>query len=101
MERLLNKNIHCLGNSKYEVLKSVEGFQFQSTLIIRDTASEDFGYYGCAVTNALGSVEASILLEKQGRLPGTPRASFAFIFFNLNVIWIVNIFNISKIVQIV
>ena len=49
------------------MLKSVDGFRFQSTLIIRDTSSEDFGYYGCAVTNALGSVEASILLEKQGR----------------------------------
>ena len=55
-----------LGNSKYEVLTSVDGFQFQSTLLIRDTTSEDFGYYGCAVTNTLGSDEASIYLEKQG-----------------------------------
>ena len=54
------------GNSKYEVLSSVDGFQFQSTLLIRDTESEDFGYYGCAVTNSLGSDEVSIYLEKQG-----------------------------------
>ena len=81
------------------MLKSVDGFQFQSTLIIRDTASEDFGYYGCAVTNALGSVEASILLEKQGILGDTRNISSDLL--NLNVISIVNIFNISKIVQIV
>ena len=54
------------GNSKYEVLTTAEGFQFQSTLIIRDSSSEDFGYYGCAVTNSRGSAEASIYLERQG-----------------------------------
>ena len=81
------------------MLKSVDGFQFQSTLIIRDTASEDFGYYGCAVTNALGSVEASILLEKQGIVGDTRNISSYLLY--LNVILIVNIFNISKIVQIV
>ena len=76
----------------------MDGFQFQSTLIIRDTASEDFGYYGCAVTNALGSVEASILLEKQGIVGDTRNISSYLLY--LNVISIVNIFNISKIVQI-
>ena len=48
------------------MLTTSEGFQFQSTLIIRDSSSEDFGYYGCAVTNSRGSDEASIYLEKQG-----------------------------------
>ena len=58
----------------------MDGFQFQSTLIIRDTASEDFGYYGCAVTNALGSVEASILLEKQGIVSKETPETFLHIF---------------------
>ena len=44
----------------------MEGYTFQSTLIIREATNEDFGYYGCAITNSLGSVEASIYLEKQG-----------------------------------
>ena len=48
------------------MLTTTEGFQFQSTLIIRDSTSDDFGYYGCAVTNSRGSAEASIYLEKQG-----------------------------------
>ena len=56
-----------IGNSKYEVITSMDGFKFQSTLIIRDTTSEDFGYYGCAVSNPLGSGESSIYLEKQGK----------------------------------
>ena len=55
-----------LENTKYEVVTSLEGYTFQSTLIIRDSTNEDFGYYGCAITNSLGSVEASIYLEKQG-----------------------------------
>ena len=55
------------GNSKYEVLTSMDGFKFESTLIIRDTSSQDFGYYGCAVSNPLGSDEATIYLEKEGK----------------------------------
>ena len=58
-----------LENTKYEVVTSLEGYTFQSTLIIRDSTNEDFGYYGCAITNSLGSVEASIYLEKQGSIP--------------------------------
>ena len=46
----------------------MEGYTFESTLIIRESTTEDFGYYGCAITNSLGSVEASIYLEKQGIL---------------------------------
>ena len=55
-------------NTKYEVVTSLEGYTFESTLIIRDSTAEDFGYYGCAITNSLGSVEASIYLEKQGTI---------------------------------
>ena len=55
-------------NTKYEVVTSMEGYTFESTLIIRESTTEDFGYYGCAITNSLGSVEASIYLEKQGIL---------------------------------
>ena len=55
-------------NTKYEVVTSLEGYTFESTLIIRESTTEDFGYYGCAITNSLGSVEASIYLEKQGTI---------------------------------
>ena len=48
------------------MLTTSDGFQFQSSLIIRDSVADDFGYYGCAVTNSRGSDEASIYLEKQG-----------------------------------
>ena len=55
------------GNSKYEILSNKDGYTFQSTLIIRDSTSEDFGYYACAVTNSVGSDELSIHLEMQGK----------------------------------
>ena len=57
----------CSGNPKYEIMSNKVGYQFQSTLIIRDSTSEDFGYYGCAVTNSMGSDELSIHLEMQGK----------------------------------
>ena len=60
----------CLGNPKYEILSNRAGYTFQSTLIIRDATSEDFGYYGCAVTNSMGSDELSIHLEMQGKYKG-------------------------------
>ena len=56
-----------LGNRKYEILSSKDGFTFLSTLIIRDTSYEDFGYYGCAIINSLGSDELSIHLEMNGQ----------------------------------
>ena len=62
----VNGLIPITENTKYEVVTSREGYTFESTLIIREATNEDFGYYGCAITNALGSVEASIYLEKQG-----------------------------------
>lgn len=57
------------GNPKYEIMSNKVGYQFQSTLIIRDSTSEDFGYYGCAVTNSMGSDELSIHLEMQEEFP--------------------------------
>jgi len=57
------------GNPKYEILSNRAGYTFQSTLIIRDATSEDFGYYGCAVTNSMGSDELSIHLEMQEEFP--------------------------------
>ena len=69
MARLtVNGLIIITENTKYEVVTSLEGYTFESTLIIREATSEDFGYYGCAITNSLGSVEASIYLEKQGTI---------------------------------
>ena len=62
----VNGLITIIENTKYEVVTSLEGYTFESTLIIREATNEDFGYYGCAITNSLGSVEASIYLEKQG-----------------------------------
>ena len=56
-----------LDNKKYEILSSKDGFTFLSTLIIRDTSLEDFGYYGCAVINSHGSDELSIHLEMNGQ----------------------------------
>ena len=60
-------NFLVSGNLKYDIMSTKNGYQFQSTLIIRDSTSEDFGYYGCAVTNSMGSDELSIHLEMQGK----------------------------------
>ena len=55
------------GNPKYEITSNNDGYHFQSTLIIRDSTSEDFGYYGCSVTNSTGGDELSIHLDMQGK----------------------------------
>ena len=46
--------------------KTVGNFNFQSSIAIRSTEEEDFGYYGCAVTNGNGSDEVFIHLEMKG-----------------------------------
>ena len=37
-------------------------------IIFRSASSEDFGYYGCTVTNSRGSAELSIRLEMEGEV---------------------------------
>ncbi len=37
------------------------------TYFLRFSEPEDFGYYGCAVSNRLGKQEVAILLDKLGK----------------------------------
>jgi len=57
------------GSAKYEILRNQAGFHTRSTLLIREATSDDFGYYGCTVTNSRGSDELSIRLEPEEVFP--------------------------------